>query len=172
MGIEEIQKINTLAKELLKHHIASSSEDAYAQAELAVRGEAPKVSKEDEINKELRMIGLKMNSLYSDMYNMQQEMKSVKEELSSVKRLLLSRPAAPEQRVEPKVIQQEAAVVSQARIELQQPKTAVPITVTASVTPDQMASPEKKGDLPRSRTGDYAEKDVQVEKFFYFGNKK
>ena len=167
MGIEEIQKINTLAKELLKHHIVDSSEDAYLKAEGIVKGEVkgdsgsiPKVDKEDEINKELRMLGLKMNSLYSELVNMQQEFKGFKEEVAYIKRKLQSEAF---QRPSRETVADEKAVggaSSEGRESQERQQPA-----------EQPRTAEKKSDI-RPRTGDYSEKDVTVEKFFYFGTNK
>ncbi|MBI3034592.1 hypothetical protein HYY72_05530 [Candidatus Woesearchaeota archaeon] len=152
MGVEEIQKINNLAKELLKHHIASSSEDAYARAELMVKGEPQKENNDSEVNKELRMLGLKMNSLYSELVSLQHEVKGMKDEIAYIKNKLQSeafqRPSAP--------IQQAAQHHEE---------------------PGEHAETQKVQDAPkktegRSRTGDYSEKDVEIEKFFYYGTNK
>ncbi len=150
--MEEVQKINTLTKELRKHHIAESSEDAFAQAELMVKGQAHDTSKEDEVNRELRSIGLKINSLYSDIVSLQLELKAVKEGMASLNRKL--------ERVQAQPTERGAQPTSQ----------QVPIKVTASATPEQVAEPAKKSET-RLRTGDYTEKDVNVEKFFYYGKK-
>ncbi len=163
MGIEEVQKINTLAKELLKHHIAESSEDAYTRAEKIVTGEAPKTEKEDEINKELRLIGLKMNSLYSELVNLQQEFKGFKEEVAYIKRKLQSeafqKPGSSMQSGSA-ATEETHATHAQKPQEAQQPKEQ-----------EQPKAAEKLS-TPRPRTGDYSEKDVTVEKFFYFGTNK
>lgn len=151
--MEEVQKINILTKELRKHHIAESSEDAFAQAELMVKGQAHDTSKEDEVNRELRSIGLKINSLYSDIVSLQLELKAVKEGMASLNRKLDSR-------IQAQPIERPAQPTSQ----------QVPIKVTASATPEQVAEPAKKSET-RLRTGDYTEKDVNVEKFFYYGKK-
>ncbi len=158
MGVEEIQKINNLAKELLKHHIASSSEDAFARAELMVKGEAPSTAREDEVNQELRQLGLKINSIYSELVNLQSEFKSVKAEIDSLKRNMhrvVSEQKAPSQ--------SSAAQGSSAG--------NVPIHVTASAKHDAETGQVEQSQA-RPRTGDYKEKDVAVEKFFYYGNNK
>lgn len=161
MGIEEVQKINTLAKELLKHHIAESSEDAYTRAETMVKGEAPRTEKEDEINKELRLIGLKMNSLYSELVNLQQEFKGFKEEMSYIKRKLQSeafqKPSSP--------VQTGSTATAAEEMHRQQSQEA-------QKQPNEQPKAADKHTTPRPRTGDYSEKDVTVEKFFYFGTNK
>ena len=153
MGVEEVQKINNLAKELLKHHIASSSEDAYAQAEKMIKGEPHKEGMEDETNRELRMLGLKLNSLYSELVSTQQELKGMKEEIAYIKNKLQSeafqRPATP--------VQQASAQHS---------------TESGEHIEAQKTQEAPKKTESRSRTGDYSEKDVEIEKFFYYGTNK
>ncbi len=144
MGVEEVQKINSLAKELLKHHIASSSEDAYVQAELMVNGEAPKTDKEDEVNREIRMLGLKLNSLYNEIVNLHAEMKVMKDEILFIRKR------------------------SESRVVVEQPKPAEHVQ-QAETQPSP--EPVKNVEPARSRTGDFQEKDVQIEKFFYYGKK-
>ncbi|MBI2133386.1 hypothetical protein HYU11_01750 [Candidatus Woesearchaeota archaeon] len=144
MGVEEVQKINSLAKELLKHHIASSSEDAYVQAELMVKGEAPKVNREDEVNRDLRMLGLKLNSMYNEIVALQAEIKGLKDEMTSIKKKIESFRVVEQPRAEP----------------VHQPPNE-----------QQAIPPAKTEQASRPRTGDYQEKDVQIEKFFYYGKK-
>ncbi|MBI2574259.1 hypothetical protein HYV82_00040 [Candidatus Woesearchaeota archaeon] len=165
MGIEEVQKINTLAKELLKHHIAESSEDAYTRAEMMVKGEVPKTEKEDEINKELRLIGLKMNSLYSELVNLQQEFKGFKEEVAYIKRKLQS-DAFQGARGAQSVQSETAATAAE--------ETHAAHTQQPQEEQQTTEQPKASGKSPavRPRTGDYQEKDVTVEKFFYFGTNK
>ncbi|MBI4438670.1 hypothetical protein HY640_01935 [Candidatus Woesearchaeota archaeon] len=157
MGVEEIQKINNLAKELMKHQLASSSEEAYVKAELMVKGEAPKVTREDEVNRELRTLGMNMNSLYNELVKLQHEFKSFREEFSDIKR-----------RVENMIPVQQA----------QQAQQAAPAERTGEREPQQpthtetASQPSDKKQTVRPRTGDYSEKDVAVEKFFYFGNNR
>ena len=149
MDVEEVQKINTLAKELLKHHIASSSDDAFARAESMVKGEAPVANNEDEVNRELRLIGLKMNSLYSELVSLQQEFKLIKDDVSSIKKKIDG-------------IGSERRQFEQPRVQSQPIENAH----------QQAMSPEPRKTETRSRTGDFQEKDVEIEKFFYYGNKK
>ncbi len=150
MGVEEVQKINTLAKELLKHHIASSSEDAFARAELMVKGETPTAdNKEDEVNRELRQLGLKINSLYTELVNLRQEFKLIKDDVSSIKKKVEG--IGSERR------QFEQPIVQSQPVENKE---------------QQPISQEPKKTETRSRTGDFKEKDVEIEKFFYYGNKK
>ncbi|MBI2142671.1 hypothetical protein HYU15_04270 [Candidatus Woesearchaeota archaeon] len=168
MGIEEVQKINTLAKELLKHHIAESSEDAYTRAEMMVKGDAPKTEKEDEINKELRLIGLKMNSLYSELVNLQQEFKGFKEEMAYIKRKLQSEAFQSARGA-------QSAQAAQAETEATQAEETHETHAQKPHEAQQQKEQPKaagKGSAVRPRTGDYQEKDVTVEKFFYFGTNK
>lgn len=37
---------------------------------------------------------------------------------------------------------------------------------------DNLNIPKNKGDKPKPRYGDYSSEDVNIDKFFYFGNKK
>ena len=161
MGVEEIQKINNLAKELLKHHIASSSEEAFLKAEVMVKGEPQAENKEDEVNREIRVLGLKLNSVYSEMMGMQAEIKSLKEEMVSFRR-----------RVESAQVAQAAQIQRQEtqRQEMPRPQPGTSAQNAESVPRQETEQPKPTPN--RLRTGEYTEKDVQVEKFFYFGTKK
>ncbi len=131
----QVQKINSLAKELMSHGIAKDSADAFNRAKLMIIGEEKvNVVTEDKFEQELRLQDSKIRMLAG-------ELKGVKEELSAVKD-------------EIKRLKSHGNPISNDNSAFREIRIKNP--------------PREKGTDEERR---YTDKDVSIEKFFYYGQK-
>jgi len=147
-----MERINSLARELLKHGIASSSDDAYRQAEAMLRkgseNENSSSQMEERMNMLSRETGYKLNSIQKDMNALQDDMARLKKDFSQF--------GADINAIKAKI---NSMISQMDRLQPGEAKSA------ASVE-----TPEKKDNLPVYMQQPH--KDFSVEKIFYFGNKK
>lgn len=144
-----LERINSLARELLKHGIASSSDDAYRQAEAMLRkGHENEGSSqmEERMNILSRETGYKLNSLQKEMNALQDDMARLKKDFSQFGADI----NAIKSRINSIISQTENA-------QTEAKATAV-------------ENPKKEEGLPVYMQ--HPHKDFSVEKIFYFGNKK
>ena len=143
MSIEDTQKINKLAKELLTHGIAASSQEASQRAEEMIHGKTDREQKtlqdnfekqkeEREADPEFHLLKSTVRQLSSDLLKLSSELTSVKAAFTKLQR------------------------------EVASPK---PVQSTVETTDEQ-----SKDDLHNARSS-YSQEDVSIEKVFYFGKK-
>lgn len=144
--MEITEKINSLARELLKHGMANSSDEAYRQAEMMLRkGSASEENKEGRVEERLnaisREVGLRLNSLQREINALQADMAGLKKnfeqlnsEISSVKSKLNS------------------IITRMDNIQFSEERS-----IAAGEKKDKQQQPHR---------------DLSIEKIFYFGNKK
>jgi len=149
MDVEKLQKINALANELKKHNFAQDNDEAVAQAE-GVYGQ--KGQQKEQKEQEPSIVIDKMDDgLIEQKFQMllQMHLQKYEQELQNVKQKL-----------------------GQVSAELEQLKT------TRVQAPKEQPVKEKQKELQTKPTeshpkrGNYTSADVDVQKMFYFGNKR
>ncbi len=166
MDVDQIQKINNLALDLLRQGIAKDREDAFHQAEKVYQKQAPEYHEFKETFKSVEAQGrpkapetsvpedlsadkiqdiLVRNKdfLVKKIREFQEKMEAMEQEIAILKSKVAASGAA---------VRQAAAVQQEAK---------------ASASSSHAAAP-----APHPRLGNYNEGDVSIEKMFYTGNKK
>lgn len=159
MDVEQMQKINRLAKELMQHGIAPDMEEATKQAELMInRGdssisdvirpgriikgpeESPaKQAYNDEVASELRKLSTQLSEQSRVIKALKEQLESVKEEMGRLKAMKVQQPVMIKQ----------------------------PFDEQAHLRKEEVKKEE-----PHPRVGSYDSEDVSIEKFFYSGPPK
>ncbi len=150
MNIEETQKINKLAKELLAHHIVESSHEAMQKAEEMICGKGgSQEAKQESIvqeDNEIRYIHANIAQLHADIRRMAADISGLKNGYESLKNSVASikeRNDAPS----------AAAVAAPAQ--------------SVHVAPQ----PQPRKEETPSRMGGFSDEQVAIDKIFYFGKK-
>lgn len=174
VGVEEIQKINALARELMRHGIAGTSDEALLRAEdmlksnsvdsmTAAISRAPAkagngYSNEvlSEINMDVRSLGVRFEAMARELLSLREDVKRLGGGLADVSRQVGSLSSRP------------AAAVQEVRSEAPQPAVSVAAPASAQIRP--AAAPEQPR-MVNVRTGkeEFKSEDVAIEKIFYFG---
>ena len=171
MDVEQVQKINDLALNLMKQGLAENRDDAITQAEKIFKGETteeytemretmqevqqaqqiqePVQSQVDMSQEKIKEI-LQQNTdfIVKKFKEFDNKVKSMENEISVLRTKLTYNRLPTADQVKPK----EEITVKEA------PEAPAPI---ADATPKQS----------HHRTGNYTDDDVSIEKFFYMGNK-
>ncbi len=146
MNLEETQKINRLAKELLAHHIVEDSNEATARAEQMVLGKSSSEDVKQEAvlqeNNEIRYIHANIAQLHADMRKLAADISGLKNGYESLKNSFAS-------------INERESVPSSAP--------------AASSSP--MQQNQGKQESSPSRMGGFSDEQVAIDKIFYFGKK-
>lgn len=144
MDVDQIQKVNELAREMLKHRIASSMDEAVKQAEevLSKKKDASKIREEVEKDEEKR-----------------------REMTSEVRRLKakIEEQAKKIEELEGKLKHANSKIT-----ELELRKTTPFIEKERAEPQTRLVKEEKK---PHPKSGGYNPEDVSIEKMFYSGPK-
>lgn len=113
-GISDITRVNDMIDELKKHNVGLQSDDAFEQAQSMILGH-PLIQETDlsPAEKEIRTMGLRMNSMIRDMSALQHQVKSMRE-------LLTVRLAQPVQAPEPVPVAPQEAPVEHPKTETQE----------------------------------------------------
>lgn len=182
--VEDIKKINALAKELLHHNIVGSQDEAVLKAkEMLVKKNvsSPTVQTEsyvdlsknplpeeqkreewkDAMGKNNEYIITELKHFRSTLDTLTNELQTIRNELNGMKK------------------QNTAANTAVQNTELTEQREytqqyARPVQTTPLPTPPERGAQEVKIQVtqPHPRAGNYKPEDVSVEKFFYFGTKK
>lgn len=162
--IEDIKKINALAKELLQHNIVTTQDEAVVKArEMIVKKSGPATVQNEEYidlsrasvqqqpnhaSEEWKDAMAKNNEyLVIELKNIKNAVAMITQEMQSLRTELVSLKQRPQQQPQPQVIPQQTVQVTEVKTQSQQPTQ------------------------PHPRAGNYTPADVSVEKFFYFGKK-
>lgn len=153
MNLEETQKINRLAKELLAHHIVGDSNEATARAEKMIlgKGEAQEARQEaasQDNDSEIRYIHTNLAQLHADIRRMASEISGLKNGYESLKNSVASIR-------ERNVVPQNVSVAA--------PAPSAPVAA-------QQTQPRAQEESP-SRMGGFSDEQVAIDKIFYFGKK-
>ena len=152
MNIEETQRVNKLAKELKSHGIASSSQEAFSKAEEMIHGKEQK--EETEARKSPENSGAEQARELQLVKSSIQELNvAVESAFSNIKELAVALAALKKEVAEAKA--QSSRPAQQAQ---------------ESPAQEKQESRDEK-DMKHNTKSSYAEKDVAVDKIFYFGNK-
>ena len=149
MNIEETQKINKLAKELLSHHIAESSHEAMLKAEEMVCGKSGSQEARQEVaaqeNNEIRYIHANIAQLHADIRRLAADISGLKGGYESLKNTVAS-------------IKERNSVPSSA-------------SVAAPALSPSVQQQGKPAEQTPSRMGGFSDEQVAIDKIFYFGKK-
>ena len=202
--VEDIRKINDLAKELQKHNIASSSDDAVIKArEMLLRKTGSVVHSEEYIDlskqaipqatveqrsivsenssgwkeamaKNNEYIVTELKKFRADMDAMQSlrnEIASLKSEFSALKRNGVSVQAQSQQQQ-----QQQPQQMQTANNTINTNNNTTNNSNNAAAAPNSNSNgqpvEQKREFANHPRAGNYTSADVDINKFFYYGNKR
>ncbi len=148
MNIEETQKINKLAKELLAHHIVEDSNEATARAEQMVLGKSGSEDAKQEAvvqeDNEIRYIHANIAQLHADMRRLAADISVLKNNYEGLKNSFSS-------------IKERESVHS--------------IAPVASPSHEPSVQQHSKPEASPSRMGGFSDEQVAIDKIFYFGKK-
>ncbi len=151
MNIEETQKINKLAKELLAHHIVEDSKEAMQKAEEMICGKVgSQETKQESVvqeDNEIRYIHANIAQLHADIRRMAADISSLKNGYESLKNSFAS-------------LKERNDVTSAAAVAAPAP--------SAPAAPQQ---PQSRREETPSRMGGFSDEQVSIDKIFYFGKK-
>ncbi len=182
MGIEEIQKVNALARELMRHGIAQSSDEAMLRAEemlrangvnsmtQAITSHSPMGKSEEAIvtnetlsglNMDIRSLGVRFEAVVREVLTLRDEIKklggSMGDMSRTINRMSVQQMQAPA--VEAHVAAEE--VQSAAAAPAQQPFAREAVRPAAYEKPKMINVHNGKEE--------FKSEDVAIEKIFYFG---
>jgi len=145
MDVEKLQKINALANELKKHNFAKDNDDAYAQAETIYCGSA-----KPKLQEEAKPAEVKNDALMEQKFQMllQMHLRKYEEEITNLK-----------------------TAVASLNSELMTMKTKM-TEVPRVETREKQQELKKEPVESHPKRGNYTSADVDVQKMFYFGNKR
>ena len=191
MGVEEIQKVNALARELMKHGIASTSDEAVLKAEDMLRANsvdsmtesisartnigraAPAMLSQEalsSLNMDIRSLGVRFDAVAREVLNLKDEIKRLGGNLGdisqqvtrlSIRGLPVSQSVSQAMPAEQHVA--AATVAPQASVQQSFAREAVQLTQPVP----QFERP--KAPAARQKEDQYKPEDVAIEKIFYFG---
>lgn len=195
MGIEEIQRINALARELMRHGIAQTSDEALLKAEEMLRGNGVssmtaaitsniQTGKPDaahinqgalsELNMDVRSLGVRFESLVRELLSVKEEIKKLGSGLGDVNKQVMGvRLSLEQQRSSSNSnsslieLHHETAAVQQ-QVQQQAQQQPVQHAVAAARESPRMEQPRVTA-TARPVREEYKPEDVAIEKIFYFG---
>lgn len=179
MGVEEIQKINALARELMRHNIASTSDEALLKAEEMLRGNPvdsmtsaitsnTSIGRTDahrsnealtQLNMDMRSMGVRFEAMAREIMNLRDDVRKLSGNLNDVNRQVNRLSAQP-----------AGASVSEAMQELA-PQPAIRQSFAEEAVQPIHATQTERPKMINVKTGkpEFQPEDVAIEKIFYFG---
>ncbi|MCP3684146.1 MAG: hypothetical protein GY861_15805 [bacterium] len=143
-SVDEIQKINNLARELVKHNIASNSDEALRKAEEMVKGKAePNGLKtlEEGFNREIRSTNLRIDGVIQEVSGLRDGIVKIGDYIHEL----------------------EVKIEKQRKQQCEAPQQAA--------APEPSKEEPKKEEPKEEKKNGFSEKDVSIEKIFYYGKK-
>jgi hypothetical protein len=191
MGVEEIQRVNALAKELMKHGMAGTSDEALLRAEDMLRGngvnsmtaaitssgsmgktEATHLSNEalQEFNMGIRQLGVRFDSIAKEVLGMKEEIKKLNSTIGDMERQI-NRMSALQQSVpvERHDAVQSSMTAQPAPAQTQYFARESVAPMQAAVAPAQPQFVARVAQTSRAGKEEFKPEDVAIEKIFYFG---
>ncbi len=186
MGVEEIQRINALARELMRHRIAETSDEALLKAEEMLRGngvnsmsaaiastahaarsEPASISNEalTELNMDVRSLGVRLEAIVREVIGLKDEIKKLNGGLGDINKQVMRVSLQQQQQASAPVttVHHEAAAVTAAE---SAPQAAVQHTFVHEA---QATKAEQPRVTARAGREEFRPEDVAIEKIFYFG---
>lgn len=150
---DQTQKINNLARELIKHKVVNSAEEAFKRAEATVKSGQKVDAPENELQKDVRQLRFAISDAAKYLKEHDEKMAKFKEELETLRIELANarsdisalKMKAKEQRIEPRI---------------EQPKTEQSMEQKATESLQRIIKPKET-----------VQKPIEIDKIFYFGNK-
>ena len=187
MGVEEIQKVNALARELMKHGIANTSDEAVLKAEDMLRANsvdsmteaisnntsagraAPALLSQEalqSLNMDIRSLGVRFDAVAREVLNLKDEIKRLGGNLGDVSQQVtrLSVHGFPSSQVMP-AAEQHVAMAAAAVA----PQAAVQQSFAREAVQQAPQFERPKAPAARAKEDQYRPEDVAIEKIFYFG---
>lgn len=164
MNVEQIQKINDLARDLLRQGLAQDHEEAVAQAERVFQSKADQYNEIRQTMRDVRAEAEPREKSTADLSNEQ-----VKEILEKNTQFLVKTIKEFQEKI--KAMEDEMAIL---KTKVASPPPRPTIIRESRDNPEQFKSAKEQskpssGNHPRS--GNYNDEDVSIEKFFYTGKK-
>ena len=185
MGIEEIQRINTLARELMRHGIAQTSDEAMVRAGEMLRANGvnsmaaaitshSSMGKSEEaimtnetlsgLNMDIRSLGVRFEAVVREVLTLKDEIKKFGGSMGDMNRQITRLSV---QQLQPSTL---AAAENHVAAEAEQ---AVPAGVQQTFAREAVQPipqfERPKAAVARPREEQYKPEDVAIEKIFYFG---
>ncbi len=187
MGVEEIQRINTLARELMRHGIAQTSDEAMVRAgemlrangvnsmAAAITSHSPMGKSEEAIvtnetlsglNMDIRSLGVRFEAVVREVLTLRDEIKKLGGSMGDMNRAVTRLSV---QQQQPSTF---AAAENHIAAEAMQAAPAAPMQQTFAREAVQPAAPQFERPIAaaaRRKEEQYKPEDVAIEKIFYFG---
>lgn len=193
MGVEEIQRINALAKELMRHGIARTSNEAVMKADEMLKGngvssmtaaitsnssnshiaisEPAHLSDQalSELNMGVRSLGVRLEAVVREVIGLKDEIKKLNGGLGDVNKHVMKMSI---QQQQPASVPVAAAHHEAAAIAIESaPHLTVQHTLAheAQAPQTQATKAEQPRVIARAGREEFRPEDVAIEKIFYFG---
>lgn len=191
MGVEEIQKVNALARELMRHGIVQTSDEAVLRAQEMLRGNSvdsmtaaissntslgksepayanPQVM--SELNMDIRSLGVRFEAVVREVLTLKDEIKKLGGGLGDVSKQI-NRMSVQSQQVSATpvsgVIENHAVhAAAEPMPQMQQQQTFAREAVAVQQT---LEKPRVSSSTARVAREEFKPEDVAIEKIFYFG---
>ena len=178
MGVEEIQRINALARELMRHGIAQTSDEAVVKADEMLRGNGvssmsaaitshTNIAKSEpahisngalsELNMDVRSLGVRLEAIVREVIGLKDEIKKLNGGLGDVNKQVMRM----------SIQQTQPASAPSPLAAAHHDATAT----TAAEAAPQAQAPRAEQPRVTARAGkeEFRPEDVAIEKIFYFG---
>ncbi|MBI2146561.1 hypothetical protein HYU22_04435 [Candidatus Woesearchaeota archaeon] len=168
VDVDQIQKINSLAQDLLRQGIAKDHEDAFHQAERVYQKQAPAYQ---EFKETFRSVEAQArpkapeNPLPEDLSS-----EKIQDILVKNKDFLVKKIREFQEKME--AMEQEIAILKTKVVASSAAVRAAAVQQESRPSSASSASSSSSSTQSHPRLGNYKEGDVSIEKFFYAGNKK
>lgn len=165
MEVKNIQKINDLAKELLKHNMASNSDDAIVKATQMINGtkksEATSTINTNSTNQYQEVAKpneFEASKLRKIEYNIGENSTKISQIFSKMNEMI-------------KEINMMQNTINNLKSENESLKKKIASPIAQQVNSDQTQLKEAPKQQAHPRSGNFSSEDVAIDKMFYFGNK-
>ena len=186
MGVEEIQKVNALARELMKHGIVHTSDEALLRAEDMLRangvdsmteaisshmnvGKAPALLSQEMItslNMDMRSLGVRFDAVAREVLNLREEIRKLGGNVGDVSQQVTRLSVHGLQVAQHSMPALQNEAVAAAVLSPQAPVQQTFARESVQAAP-QFERP--KAPAMRQKEEQYKPEDVAIEKIFYFG---
>ena len=190
MGVEEIQRINALARELVRHGIAQTSDEAVVKADEMLRGngvnsmsaaitsnshmassEPAHISNGalSELNMDVRSLGVRLEAIVREVIGLKDEIKKLNGGLGDVNKQVMRLSIQQTQPASTPVSVVTAHHDATAMESSQQAAVQHTLAHEAQASQTQAQRAEQPTVTARAGKEEFRPEDVAIEKIFYFG---